>query len=224
MAESSTPAAQKPRKPRHVRRATPPMLWGKNQPVLKESEEVETDQILPILPEPAFVPRERQNDEVTAATKAKPEVPSGGIWVYPDEDLLEAFCNRDMTVKRSSQPWPVGSRPFPRAASPHLLPTYRGRMSDLAQHQKSEGRKWLLRFLCFPPLLLFLGHGLADEFLQWQTFNHVTTFGDAEKKLALFLGYGIFLASVMFAIIGCTFLFLCKFVCLFFLFFLFSYQ
>lgn len=179
--------------------------------MLEESEEVETDQILPILPEPAFLPREHENDKATAATKAKPKVPSRGIWIYPDEDLHEPFPSRDRTVKRSSQPWPVGNRPFPRAASPHLLPIYGGRMSDLAQHQKSEGRKWLLRFLCFPPLLLILGHGLADEFLQWQTFNHVTAFGDAEKKLALFLGYGIFLVSVMFAIIGCAFLFLCKF-------------
>lgn len=211
MAESSPPAAHKPRKSRHVRRATPPMLWGENQPALKDSEEVETDEILPILPEAAFIPQEQENDRFTVATKAKPKVPSGGIWVYPEEDLQEAFRNRDRTVKRSSQPWPERNRPFPRAASPHLLPTYHGRMSELAQHQKSEGRKWLLRFLCFPPLLLILGHGLADEFLQWQTFNQMMAFSDAEKKLALFLGYGIFLASVMIAILGCIFLFLCKF-------------
>lgn len=213
MAESSTPAAHKRRKPRHVRRATPPMLWGENQPVLKDSdsEEAETDQILPILPEPAFILREQKHDKAAVATKANRRVPSGGIWAYPDEDLQEAFRNRDRTVQRSSHHWPLGSRHFSHTASPHLLPIYRGRTYDLAQHQKSEGRKWLLRFLCFPPLLLILGHGLADEFLQWQTSNGVMAFGHAERKLALFLGYGIFLTSVMFAIFACTLLYLCKF-------------
>lgn len=188
------------------------MLWGENQPVLKDSdsEEAETDQILPILPKPAFIPREQKHDEVAVPTKANPGVPSGGIWDYPDEDLQEAFRNRDRTVKRHSHHWPLGSRHFPHTTSPHLLPIYRGRMYDLAHHQKSEGRKWLLRFLCFPPLLLILGHGLADEFLQWQTANGVMTFGHAERKLALFLGYGIFLASVMFAIFACTLLYLRK--------------
>lgn len=177
------------------------------------------DQILPILPEPAFIPRKQERDEVTVATKANPRLPSsGGIWAYPDEDLQEAFRNRHRTVGRSSQHWPAGGRHFPHTASspPHLLPIYRGRMSDLAQHQKSEGRKWLLRFLCFPPLLLILGHGLADEFLQWQTTNGVTAFGHAEKKIALFLGYGIFLASVIFAIFASTLLYLCKFTLFFF--------
>lgn len=209
MAESSTPAAHKRRKPRHIRRATPPMLWG----VLKDSdsEEAETDRILPILPELAFIPREQKHDKVAVATKANSRAPSDGIWAYPDEDLQEAFRNRDRTIKRSSHHWQLGSRHSSHTASPHLLPIYRGRMYDLAQHQKSEGRKWLLRFLCFPPLLLILGHGLADEFLQWQTANGVIAFGHAERKLALFLGYGIFLASVMFAIFACRLLYLCKF-------------
>lgn len=220
MAESSTPAAHKPRRPRHVRRATPPILWGKNQPVLKDGEEFDIDQILPVLPEPAFIPQEQENDTNILATKIKPRVPSGRIWVYPEKDLQQAFCGRDNTAKRSSQPWPVGNRLFPRTTSPHLLPTYCGRMSELAQRRKSEGRKWLLIFLCFPPLLLILGHGLADEFLQWQTFSHVTAFGDAEKKLALFLGYGIFLASVIFATLGCVFLCLCKSFFFFFFFFI----
>lgn len=211
MAESSITAAHRRRKPRHVRCATPPTLWSNKQPVLKDSEKVETDQILPILPEPAFIPREQEDDKVTGATKDNPRVLSGGIWAYPGEDLQEAFRNRDRTVKRSSHHWPVGSRHFLCAASPHLLPLHRGRISDLAQHQKSEGRKWLLRFLCFPPLLLILGHGLADEFLQWQTSNDVMAFGDAEKKLAVILGYGVFLASVIFTILACTLLYLCKF-------------
>lgn len=196
-------AAHRRRKHRHVRCGTPPMLWSNKQPVLKDSEEVETDQILPILPEPAFIPREQEDDKVTVATEDNPGVLSGGIWAYPDKDLQEAFRNRDRAVKRSSHHWPVGSRHFPCAASPHLLPLHRGRrISELAQHQKSEGRKWLLRFLCFPPLLLILGHGLADEFLQWQTSNDVMAFGDAEKKLAVILGYGVFLASVIFCYLG----------------------
>lgn len=176
--------------------------------MLKDSdnEEAETDQILPILPEPAFIPRERKHDKVAVLVKANPEVPLGGIWAYPDEDLQEAFRNRNRTVKRRSHHWPLGSQNFSRTASPHLLPIYRGRMYDLANYQKSEGRKWLLRFLCFPPLLLILGHGLADEFLQWQTASGVMAFGYAERKLALFLGYGVFLASVMFAIFACTLL------------------
>lgn len=210
MAESSISVAHKRRKPQHVRRATPPMLWGVNQPVLKDSEVVETDQILPILPEPAFIPRKQEHDKVTVATNVNPRAPSGGIWAYPDKDLQEAFRNRNRAVQKSSQHWQVGSRHFPHIVSPHLLPINDGRMSDLAQHQKSEGRKWLLRFLCFPPLLLILGHSLADEFLQWQTSNDVMAFGDAEKKLALILGYGMFLASVMFAILACTLLYLCK--------------
>lgn len=212
MAESSTPAAHKRPKPRHVRRATPSMLWGENQPVLKDSdsEEAETDQILPILPEPAFIPLEQKHAKFTVPRKANPGVPSGGIWAYPDEDLQEAFRTRDRTVKRRSHHWPPGSRHFAHTASSHLLPIYRGRTYDLGHHQKSEGRKWLLRFLCFPPLLLILGHGLADEFLQWQTANGVMAFGHAERKLALFLGYGIFLASVIFAIFACKLLYLCK--------------
>lgn len=84
-------------------------------------------------------------------------------------------------------------------------------MSDLAHDQKSEGRKRLLRFLCLPPLLLILGHGLADEFLPRQTANGVMAFGHAGKNATLSLGYGIFLASVMFAIFACTHLYLCKF-------------
>lgn len=218
MAESSTTtAAHKRRKPRHVRRATSPLLWGWNQPVLKDSdsEEVVTDQILPILPEPAFIPREQKHDKIAAAEEANPRVPSCGIWAYPDEDLQEAFRNSYRTVKRRScHDLPLGSRRSPCIASSPLLPIYRDRdrMYDLrAQHQKSEGRKLLLRFLCFPPLLLLLGHGLADGFLQWQTANGVMAFGHAERKHALFLGYGIFLASAIFAIFACTLPYFCKF-------------
>lgn len=213
MAESSTPAADKRRKPRHVRRATPPMLWGWNQPVLmdSDSEEAVKDQILPVLPEPAFIPREQKHDKIAVAENAIPRVPSGDIWAYPDEDLQDAFRNGYRTVKRSCHDLPLGSRRSPRTALPPLLPISRGRMYGLAQHHKSEGRKWLLWFLCFPPLLLLLGHGLADEFLQWQTANGVMAFDHAEKKLALFLGYGIFLASVIFAIFACTLPYFSKF-------------
>lgn len=189
MAKSSTPAANRPRKPRHIRRATPPMLWGTNQPVLKDNEEVETDPILPILPDPAFITQEQKNDNDTLASKCNPRAPSDNICVFPKEDLQEAFYNHDKPVKRSSssQSRPVAwSRLFPRTASPIILPTYCCRMSELSQHQKVEGRQWLLRFLCFPPLLLILGHGLVDEFLQRQTLNQVTAFGDAERNWPCF--------------------------------------
>lgn len=181
-----------------------------------DSEEVVTNQILPILHEPAFIPREQKHDKIAVAEKANPRVPSScGIWAYPDEDLQEAFGNGYRTVKRRScHDLPLGSWRSPRTASSPLLPIYRDcdRMYELrAQHQKFEGRKWLLRFLCFPPLLLLLGHGLADGFLQWQTANGVMAFGHAERKLALFLGYGIFLASAIFAIFACTLPYFCKF-------------
>lgn len=57
--------------------------------------------------------------------------------------------------------------------------------------QKTVSRQWLgLLIIPFPMLLLF-GYGLLDEIADWQTDGKVTFFGHKEKKIALFLSYGL---------------------------------
>lgn len=75
--------------------------------------------------------------------------------------------------------------------SPRLQQVVNLSTDEITKLQKNVSRQWLGLLLILFPMLLLFGYGLLDEIADWHTNGKVTSFGHKEKKIALFLSYGL---------------------------------
>ncbi|MCJ1253663.1 hypothetical protein MMC24_001475 [Lignoscripta atroalba] len=88
-------------------------------------------------------------------------------------------------------------RPVARAESPHLYRIPRPTTSAVLARQQELSRVCLALCCAFPPLLPIFGHGQMDEIMVYLTHGDCAGFCANEKKIALFLGYGLFISLLI---------------------------
>ncbi len=86
------------------------------------------------------------------------------------------------------------ARPIVPVSSTHLYPVPALYAVEALKIQKALSRRWLYCLIIPFPILLLFGHDIWDGVIEWQTKGEVTAFRHQEKIVALWLGYGIFVA------------------------------
>ena len=86
---------------------------------------------------------------------------------------------------------PLVPRPIARAESPHLHRIPHPPTKELLDRHVMLSRLYLVLFSLLPPVAIIYGHGYVDGIMRFHTEGEIHGFRDAEKTIALCLGYGL---------------------------------
>ncbi len=120
-----------------------------------------------------------------------PQAANRGPWVGPYDDIINMLRDPPNHFRRPQNAIPA-IRPVARAGSPHLhrLPLPTGEAAE--KREKELSRVFFALCCLFFPVLLIYGHGCMDSVMRHLSHGCSDGFRTEEKKVALWLGYGLF--------------------------------
>lgn len=127
-------------------------------------------------------------------------LPYGTVRIFGDHAgnvLADIRTPMTRPVPSNRSPRQQARMPIVVEGSPHLHTRTRLSRTDFQSRQIYLSRIWLMTFIIPFPMLIIMGHGMLDGWIEWQTNGEITHFRKQEKITALGLGYGLALVLVI---------------------------